>query len=64
MKLISRAYNKSLAFLGISANKDPRSFFDYSSKEKKQIINQAAEEANRMQRELVAEYNRRHTKIK
>lgn len=34
------------------------SFFDYSSREKKEIVKKAAKEANRMQLNLVRKYNK------
>lgn len=34
------------------------SFFDYSSKEKKEIVRKAAKEANKMQLDLVRKYNK------
>ena len=39
-----------------------RTFFEYSSKEKKNVLVRAAKEANRMQLELVREYERRMAK--
>lgn len=35
------------------------SFFDYSATEKKRIIKNAAKEANKMQLEMIEEYNLR-----
>ena len=35
------------------------SFFDYSSSEKKQIVKKAAEEANKLQRDLMKKYDSR-----
>lgn len=37
-----------------------KSFFDYSSKEKKKIIKEAAKESNRIQLELVKKYNKNY----
>jgi hypothetical protein len=37
-----------------------KSFFDYSSREKKRIINEAARESNRQQKELVEKYKRNY----
>jgi len=39
-----------------------RTYFEYPSKEKKNVLIRAAKEANRMQLELVREYERRLAK--
>lgn len=36
---------------------ETKNFFDYSSKEKKQIIKAAAKGANNLQKDLIREYN-------
>ena len=38
-----------------------KSFFDYSSKEKKKIVRKAARESNRLQLELVKKYDKNYT---
>lgn len=38
--------------------KDAPSYFDYSSRERKEIIKKAAKDSNKMQRQLEEEYNR------
>lgn len=35
-----------------------KSYFDLSSKERREIINKAAEDANKMQRELIKKYDK------
>lgn len=37
-----------------------KSFFDYSSRDKKKIIKEAAKESNRLQRELVKKYDKNY----
>lgn len=64
MSLIFRLYNNTLAFLGMTTVVPRKSFFDYSSREKKRIIEHAAKEANRMQQELVDEYYRQNPTTK
>lgn len=37
-----------------------KSFFDYSSREKKKIVKEAARESNRLQLELAKKYNKNY----
>ncbi len=37
-----------------------KSFFDYSSREKKRIVKEAARESNRLQLELAKKYNKNY----
>lgn len=38
-----------------------KSFFDYSSREKKKIVKEAAKESNRLQLELAKKYNKNYS---
>ncbi len=48
MKIIRKIFNNKSA--------KGNSFFDYSSKDKKKIVKEAAKESNRLQLELVKKY--------
>lgn len=56
MRLINRVYIDLLVFLKLRSISHERSFFDFSSKEKKKLIREAAEGAVKMQDELLKEY--------
>ena len=51
-------FKKLLNFYKTKNKKDAPSFFDYSAEEKKKIIQKAAKEANKMQKELVDKYDK------
>jgi hypothetical protein len=57
MRYIHAAFNLLLPYI-FSLRSDPKSFFDFSAKEKKAIIKKAAIESNRMQQELIDQYNK------
>ncbi len=42
--------------LGISKKSSGKTFFDYSSREKKQILKRAVEEGSKMQMDLIKKY--------
>lgn len=44
---------------GLDGKKDTKSFADFSAREKKALIKAAAREANKMQKDLVEEYDRK-----
>lgn len=50
MKILHKIFGKKAA--------KGNSFFDYSSREKKRIVKEAAKESNRLQLELVKKYNK------
>lgn len=58
MTFIVRIINKVYTLLNTKENSDVPSFFDYSAKEKKKIIERAAEESVSMQTDLVKRYNK------
>jgi len=50
---------KLAIFLGLQKRTTGRTFFDYSSEEKKKILKRAVEEGGKMQKDLIKEYDRK-----
>ncbi|MGH7202973.1 MAG: hypothetical protein ACREHC_00845, partial [Candidatus Levyibacteriota bacterium] len=62
--LIKVTFTRLLSLYKVRNKKDAPSFFDYSAKEKKRIIEKAAQDANKMQKELVEKYDKLYPKEK
>lgn len=53
--------DKILKYLGIEKKAEGRTFFDYSSREKKKILKHAVEEGAKIQLDLIREYEKRYS---
>lgn len=52
--------HKVVAYLGLAKKSSGKTFFDYSSREKKKILKYAVMEGSKMQKELIKKYEKKY----